>query len=64
MSTELGLPKARQRGATCALLVLVLSLFLTAPAWASPLRVAAIPTVNWSGYAARRHWVHRCHRDL
>jgi hypothetical protein len=51
MSTELGLPKARLRGVTCALLVLVLSLFLTAPAWASLVRVAAIPTVNWSGYA-------------
>ena len=30
--------------------MLVLSLFLTPPAWASPVRVAAIPTVNWSGY--------------
>jgi hypothetical protein len=51
MPTELGLLKARLRGVTCALLVLVPSLFLTAPARASPVRLAAIPTVNWSGYA-------------
>ncbi len=51
MATELGVPKARLRGAICALMALVLSVFLTAPASASPARVEAMPTVNWSGYA-------------
>lgn len=51
MATELGPPKAPVRGAACALLVLVLSVFLAAPAWASPVGVEAMPTVNWSGYA-------------
>jgi Peptidase A4 family len=51
LSSELGLPKAHLCGATCALLVLVLSLFLTAPAPQSRARVEAVPTANWSGYA-------------
>ena len=51
MSTELGLSNATLRGAALILLALVLSVFLTAPAWASPVHVASTPTVNWSGYA-------------
>jgi Peptidase A4 family len=52
-------PPARQakpvkvplRGTACTLLALVLSVLLTQPASASPARLEATPTVNWSGYA-------------
>ena len=51
MSTELGLPKARLRGVTCTLSGARTVTFPDAAGLGLPVRVAAIPTVNWSGYA-------------